>query len=238
MLKLTPLLFLLFISCAQRMKVPINKMISPEVIGYGMDLEYRYTSFSEGLLDFSDNSVDNPLQLQTARDQEVFLGFGIAQNTDIFVKVPKESSSMLGLKIQLLGASSKNRNIANQLAITYARGAARDTFTGDSLRINLKSDVSEFSVIHGYRFSPFAMIYESISIGNYEFSGFIESSPAVFSDSQIEYKAANVLGAHIGLELGGINLKSRIELGYQRIKWSNTDTKSLYALSYSLGVTF
>lgn len=236
--KFTPFILILLCSCSQRMKVPINRMISPEVIGFGMDLEYRNMAYSEGLLDFTDNKVDNPLQIQKAVDREVYMAFGIASNADLFIKVPKESSSMLGIKVQVMGASSKNRNGSHQLAFTLARGAERDTFTGDALRINLKSDVGEFGVIHGYRFSPFVLLYEGITLSKYEFTGFIKNAPATFSDSEIEYIASNTLGAHIGLELGGINFKSKFELGYQRIDWSNTPSKSLYAFSYAIGATF
>jgi hypothetical protein len=213
-------------------------MISPEAIGFGMELDYRYTSFSEGLIDFSNNRVDNALEMQTVREGEGLVGFGIAKNADIFIKVPKESASMLGMKIQLLGTSSKDRSEGNKLSLAYAQGAVRDVYKGDGFKINLKSDVSEISLIHGYRFSPLVMLYEGLTIGSYEFSGVIEEAPATITASQVEYRASNVLGLHIGLELGGTNFKSKVETGYQKIKWSNTEAKNIYALSYSLGVTF
>lgn len=220
------------------MKVPINRMQSPEVIGGGIEVEYKQVGFSEGQLDLSNNKTDDPLLMSTTRDQEFYFTLGLADNADIYVKVPEESASMIGIKIQVLGASSKNRNITHQLAFILGMGAERDSFSGGGLNIELKSDAKEFGLIHGFRYSEWILIYEGITLSQYEFSGLIENAPATFSDSEFEYKASNIFGFHVGLELGSVNFKSRAEIGYQNINWTSTGAKSFYSFGYSLGAAF
>lgn len=232
------LLFIpMFFSCAQRIKVPINRMDSPEAIGGGFDLEYKQMGYSQGLLDFSDSSTTNPLEMRSVTNRELYLGGGVSQNVDLFVKVPEESASLLGIKVQVLGTPNKAKAVGHQLAFTLAMGAARDTFDGD-YEIMLKSDVTDYSLIHGYRFNEYAMIYEGISLSNFSFEGKIEDDNTGLDSDEFLYDATNILGVHAGAVFGTTNFKFKLEIAAQKVKWSNTPDKTLYSGGYSLTATF
>jgi len=231
------LLIFIFCSCAQRIKVPINRTISPEAIGSGFEVEYKKTGFSHGVLQFENGEVDNPLLMGKLQEDELYLGVGISRNADIFVKIPKESATLLGLKVQVMGSPSKDRKVGHNLAFTLAMGAERDDFD-DVVQIELKSDVQDYSIIHGYRFNDMFMVYEGISLSNFTFSGKISDAPASFSDDQFTYQANNIIGGHAGIEAGGAAFKVRIEYGVQQITWSNTEKKTFSFLGYSLSSTF
>jgi len=234
-------LFLVFIftivGCSQRIKVPINRMMTPEVIGKGVDLEYEQIGFSEGKLDFSNSETDNALLMGTASNRSLYMGFGIADNTDIFIKVPQESSSLLGIKVQVIGTPSKARSVGNQLAFTIAMGSERDTFEGQ-YNINLKSDVKDYSLIYGYRTHSMTLIYASFSLSHYSFKGNIEGASAVLNSDEVNYNAQNILGGQLGIELGGPSFALKAEISAQKIKWSNTEEQLLYFSGLALRSTF
>ena len=207
-------------------------MVSPEVIGLGAEVEYHKMGFSQGVLDFSDDSTTNPLVMGTTNDEEFFLGVGISNNADLFVRVPEESSSLLGIKVQILGEPSKANAEGHKLSFSLGTGSERDKFD-QTFTIDLKSDVSEYALIHGYRFNPVAMIYEGVTISNYSFKGNITGTTGLDSDT-INYKATNILGGHIGLILGSHSIKLKLELAAQKIKWSNTEEKLYQSFGMAL----
>ena len=225
------------ISCAQRIKVPINRTMSPEAIGGGFEVEYKKTGFSQGVLQFENGEMDNPLLMSQLQEDELYMGLGISNNADLFLKIPKESSSIVGIKVQVIGDPSKARSTGHNLAFTLGMGNERDSFD-EGLSINLKSDVQDYSIIHGYRFNETLMVYEGVSISTFQFDGKINNAPSGFSGDSFSYRANNILGAHAGLEIGSAAFKLRIELGLQRIEWSNTDAQNFRFLGYSLSSTF
>lgn len=220
------LIFTLFIfcfGCAQRIKVPINRMMSPEAIGHGAELEYKDTGLSLGVLDFSDNSTTNGLQMSTIREEEFYFALGVAEKADLFIKVPKESSSMIGLKIQVLGTPAKAASEGHSLSVSMAMGSERDSFD-ETFTIDLKSDVTDFALIHGYRTNPITLFYDGISLSNYSFEGKIKGASGLDSNS-FEYSAKNIIGAFAGVIFGGHSFKFKLEYAVQKIEWTHTDSK-------------
>lgn len=229
------ILVLLFSSCAQRLKVPINRMISPEVIGKGMEVQYDQIGFSSGILNLAEGQ-DSSLLFSQVNERALHLGIGLVDKLDIFVNIPKESSSRVGLKIQLLGAPEKVRSAGNKLALILATGSSTDIYTVD-YKINIASELKDYALIHGYRFSENLLVYESLSITNYEFHGTIVGNNDL-NFNKIKYYANNTIGLAIGAVLGPPSLKAKAELAMQRIFWSHTEAKNAYSLGYSLTATW
>jgi hypothetical protein len=234
--KILLLSFLIILSsCSQRIKVPINRFLSPEAIGGGVEIEYRDVGFSVGVLDFSNNSTENSLTMGTKNEEELYMAAGISPKVDLFVRVPKESSSLLGIKVQVLGTPTKQASAGHNLAFSMGMGSERDTFD-QTFSIDLKSDVTDYSLIHGYRFSPMLMMYEGISISNYSFRGNVKGTHGLDSDD-ISYQAKNISGAHIGIVMGGSGFKLKLEYATQKIAWTHTEEKLFqhFGLAVSAG---
>lgn len=233
MVKVFFLIFTLFLtSCAQRIKVPINRMMTPEVLGGGMGAEYQEVGFSSGQLDFSDDDTDNALIMSQVQERIFHLDLGPVDKMDIFADVPKESSTRVGVKVQILGEPEKKRKEGHLLAFTLATGSAQDTFDSD-YEIKLKSNLEDYSIIHGYRFNENVMIYEGLSITSYTFKGNIEN-PGSLNSSTFKYSAENTLGLHAGVAFGATGIKAKAEIAAQQIKWSNTAAETFYSFGYSL----
>jgi hypothetical protein len=213
----------LTMSCAQRIKVPINRMIMPEAIGVGAEIEYRDIGYSSGVLNFDDNSTENPLLMGVAKNKEFYLGVGIANSTDLFIRVPEESSSLIGIKVQIVGEPVKAGTVGHSVAFTMGMGSERDKFD-QGFSIDLKSDVSDFSLIHGYRLNPYVLLYDGVSVSNYSFEGTIQGGTGLNSDI-IEYAAKNILGGHAGVAFGGSGFKLKLEWSAQKITWTHTEEK-------------
>lgn len=235
MLKLIFLIFI-FSSCAQRVKTPINRFFTPEAVGGGVEIETREAGFSVGVFDFEDDQTDNPLIMSTTTDQEFYFGLGVSHNIDFFIRVPKQSSSMLGLKVQLMGAPKKARGAGHQMAFTLGMGSERDQFDSE-VEIDLKSDVQDYSLLHGYRFNNMFLLYDGISISTYEFEGTI-SNPGSLENNKLDYTASNIINVFIGGEFGGESFNLKTELAAQKIKWSNTEEKTFYYFGYALTARF
>ena len=230
------LLFIIFsTSCAQRLKVPINRMTSPEVVGRGMEVQVDQVGFSNGILNLAEGK-NSPLIMSTVSERALHLGIGIAEKLDVFINIPKESSSRFGIKIQLLGGSEKSRSSGHKLAMILATGNSTDLYTVD-YKINISADLKDYALVHGYRFNENVLIYESVSITNYEFNGNIIGASDL-NYNLINYKANNTLGVAVGVSLGPPSLKFKGELAYQRIEWSNTVAKNSFSLGYSLTATW
>jgi hypothetical protein len=213
-------------------------MMSPEAIGGGADIEFQRIGYSEARLDFNGGRTDNPLKMTgVVNNRTLYMAVGVSPTVDIFVKVPQESSSLLGIKVQLLGTGSKVRNITHQLAFTLAMGAERDDFDGP-FEIDLKSDVRDYSIIYGYRFTEYFLAYSSVSLSDYHFRGDVKDGGGVLVDDSIDYRAQNILGAQLGVDFGVPGFSIKYEFGLQKIKWTNSEDKLLYSNGLALKATF
>lgn len=233
---LLPLILFILVGCAQRLKVPINRMMSPETIGIGAEVEYRQINLSEGSLDFTNSETNNSLILGTVTNRAMNIAFGAVENADFFVTVHQESSSLVGLKIQLLGSDNKSRGSGHKISATLALGNERDTYDGE-YKIKLKSNVSDYSLIYGYRSSSFVLFYSGISLSQYNFEGTLNSNSGL-NNNKILYQANNVMGLSIGMEIGSSAFKFKTEFAGQKITWTNTEEKTFYGLALALTTTF
>ena len=225
-------LFIFLQSCSQRIKVPVNRMMSPEAIGRGAKVSYRKTGYSQGILQFTNNDTDNPLVMSTTQDNEFYMGLGISQEADLFIRVPEESSSLIGLKVQIMGAPAKANAAGHSLAFTLAMGSERDEFE-DVFTIDLKSDVRDYAFLHGYRMSPLLLLYDGVSLTNFRFQGKVKGATGLNSNI-IDYSAKNILGAFGGVILGAHDLNLTVEAAAQVIEGENTEKKTFQQFAVSL----
>ena len=174
--------------------------------------------------------------MSTTSDDEFYLGAGLSPSVDLFVRVPEESSSLIGLKVQLMGGNTQDAALGHKLAFTIGMGSERDSFDS-TFEIELKSDVTDYSLVHGYRFHPNFLLYEGISISNYSFEGRVVGTTGLDSD-QIDYEARNILGAHIGAVLGGHSFQLKAEWGAQKIEWTHTESKLFQHFGLALAASW
>ena len=231
--------FIISFSCAQRIKVPINRMMTPETIGGGgADLEFQRLGFSQARLDFFGGATDNPLKLTgVINNRSLYMAAGVSDQVDIFLRVPQESSSLLGVKFQVLGVPSNTRNNTHQLAFTIGFGAERDAFEGP-FEIDLKSDVKDYSIIYGFRLNQYFIPYISLSLSDYHFRGVVKDGGGVLLGDSINYRARNILGGQLGGEFGIHGFSLKFEVAAQKIKWTNTEEKLLYSSGLAIRATF
>lgn len=211
-------------------------MMSPETIGRGAEIEYRQNGLSEGRLDFSNSDTDNPLLMGVVTNRGMNMAFGPVENADFFVTVHQESSSLMGVKLQLVGTDNKARSAGHKLAVTLGMGAERDSYGGE-YEISLKSDVRDYALIYGYRTSDVVLFYTGVSLSNYSFEGSISGASSL-NDDKIKYSADNILGWNGGMEFGGSGFKLKFEFATQSIQWTNSEKKLFYSMGLALTSTF
>jgi hypothetical protein len=234
--KLLLIIILISTGCAQRLKVPINRMMSPETIGKGLEVELDQVGFSFGVFDFSDGDTDNSLFMTTVSERSLHTGIGLVDKMDFFVEIPKESAARVGVKIQLIGTPEKARAAGHKLAMVLTTGNSNDLYELDYV-IKMKSNLQEYGLIYGYRFNENLLAYQGLTLTNYEFEGKIRNATDLNSNN-LNYEAKNILGVNLGVSLGPPSLKVKLEGGIQNIKWSNTDTKLFYSFGYAVTATW
>jgi hypothetical protein len=209
-------------------------MQSPEAVGGGVGLSFRQEGLSLGGLDFSDGDVDNPLVMSGTDGRGLVLDMGVGQMTDLYWRMPNESAGILGLKIQLIGDPLKKASTGHKLAISFGKGVERDSFDEGGYSIDLKVDMQDYAIIHGYRINKDVLLYDSFSLMNYSFEGDIKSAPQVLSGSTINYDANNTMGFHAGMILGTVPFSFTVEFGVQRISWTSSESATFYSFGYAL----
>lgn len=236
-------LFLVFIvlvslSCAQRVKVPVNKMRGPEVNGKFMSLGYRKSTTSQGVIDLSQGQTTNPLFMQQSEDSELMIKASINRIAEFFYLIPEESVAMFGLRVQLLGDNRAALSEGQKLLFSLATGSSRDNFNESGISLNILSDATEFGLIYGYRFTQSFMAYISSHVSNYKFLAQIQGDTSAYTSNELNYVAQNISNNALGIEWGGSSFIFKLEYAVQRIDWSNTEAKIIHGLGYGLEVSF
>lgn len=233
------IVFIFLLGCAQRLKTPISKGISPEVRGNGYKLSLNRAAILESKfkLDSSDD-LSSTLSSDVEYLNEYKFEFAIGRQFEFYSNLVNEVGLMFGFKLQVWGLPYSEKNVGHKLSLAFNTGGSADEFQQDGLKLDLESSVTEFSVIHGYRFSDSLLIYESFTVSEYEFNGIVSNPPITFTKRDFNYKSSNTQTLTLGSIFNFLNFDALLELSYQRYRWNSSDYKSVSAVSYGLGYNF
>lgn len=232
------LLFFVLCSCAKRLKAPMNRFVTPEIVGSGAKVDVNFFTSSNGSLNFSNNRVDNPLEMGLAKGRGIDAAIGIMNYVDLFWSQPHDSVATIGLRYQILGRSNKEKkSLGHKLLVSFSYGDDRDELTSP-YEIDLKMTVTEYLITYGYRFKTWAMIYGGLSVANYKFLGTFKNRPGGFNSDVFDYEANWTPTAYAGAVLNYTRIGFKLETGFQRIVWSNTEPFINYSVGYGMYITY
>lgn len=236
------LIFVVFISifgCAQRLKTPVSKGISPEVRGKGYKLSLNKAAILESKFKLDSNDdLSNSLSSEVEYLNEYKVEFAIGRQFEFYSNLVNEVGLMFGFKIQIWGLPYSEKSVGHKFSFAFNTGGSADEFQQDELKLDLESSVTEFSIIHGYRFSDSLIIYESFTVSEYEFNGNISNPPITFTRNDFTYTSSNTQTFSLGTILNYSNFDALLELSCQRYRWNSSNYKSVTAISYGIGYNF
>lgn len=232
---------LLFIStgCATKYVIPGNRFISPESVGgvFKVQAEIQQNSSKIAAVDVSGGSTSNRLKYTDKVRTGYFFGASILEQMDFLWYQTASSVSFLGARIQLVGGSKASKATGNKLAITAALGGNQHEIDDGDPEIKFDMGGQDYSIIHGYRFSEFIMVYESLSLTNISFDGDLKSVDPLFNGLAVDYKT-KLYGFFVGTEFSYGSLMAKLELGYQIIQSTHTPDRDGIRMGYAIGYNF
>ncbi len=240
-LKSSIILVVLFLctSCATKYVLPGNRFISPESVGGSLrpQIELQQNSSKVVSIDVSGGRTDNRLLYSDKNRTGYFFGMSLIEQLDFIWYQTASSVSFTGARIQILGGSKSSNATGHKLALTAALGGNEHELDETEPKISFKMSGQDYSLIHGYRFSPNILVYESFSQTNITYDGKLKSNDPTFNGLEVGYRNT-LYGLFAGVEFSYNSLMVKLECGYQRIKSTNTPNKEGMLYAYALGYNF
>ncbi len=198
--------------------------------------EVQQSSATGVNIDGSSGSLDDGLIYRSDKRASYLFSTSLIDMVDFYWSHTGSANSLLGAKIQFFGGSRISKSAGHKLAFTAAAGGNEHELKGDP-KIEFKLAGSDFSLIHGYRFNEFFLLYDSLSYSRYKFDGKVSSSNPLFNGTKPGY-ASTLVGAYIGTELSFGPFFGKLECGYQMIKSQSTKNRMASLIGYSLGFSW
>jgi len=216
--------------CATKFRFPTNRMISPESVGgsYNGEMELGQQGQAEGKIDVSKPSP-YPILLEQRSAMSFFGALSLVDTLDFYWSHTASAPSMVGGRWQLLGGSQLTGGAGHSLALTGAFGGNEHEIEGPT-NVEFKLSATDFSLIHGYWFSPQWQIFETLAYTNYTVTGDLTGAEVGKIDDEVK----QLTGA-IGMALIFKPGKFKFEAAYSSLDWSNSKDKSFISYAVSLG---
>ncbi|MCT4643295.1 MAG: hypothetical protein N4A33_13470 [Bacteriovoracaceae bacterium] len=230
------LVCIFLVGCAQRMKLPINRGVSPEVIGVGAGLSMGSSGVAHSSLDIDSttNDLSGSVSTSVVRESGYDIQLGVARQFEAFAKFMSETPTLYGVKVQFWGLPKKEKQAGHKMTFTFASGSSTDQYDDSGIEIELASKVQDYSFIYGYRFDEKHLVYSSLSITDYRFKGKIKNPPLAFTTSRFSYTAKSIktlaVGSFHDFSVIGMNL----EVALQKLKFTNSSEKTNFSFLYGL----
>jgi len=236
LLRLTPIF--LAIGCSSNYVLPDHPMLTPEVSGktFGLGGEVESFKASKAAIDVSNGHADNPLSYQQVSNLTYLPSVGLFSPIDVFASFEQDSIPLFGLKIQLFGSNASHPHAGHRLAISAAYGVSANEMDGN-VKLDSHSNAKDFSLIHGYRFSPGFLLYDYVSYTQYHFDATVESSNTTIDGMALKYDS-NQIGAGVGLELSLAFLFVKGDFSYRRLTSSHTPMQTDFVPRLAAGLRF
>jgi hypothetical protein len=233
MLKLMLLSMLLTVGCATKIRVPLNRMISPESVGGAMNPEFEFGQQGQanGKIDTSASSP-YPIKVSEQRASSYFFGLSFFESLDFTWNHTASAPSLVGVRWQFLGNSLRSAGAGHSMAMTAAFGGNEHEVEGSP---KLEFDISAYdvSLIHGYWITPWWQVFESLAYTSYSIEGKLSGTPSgEISDSNKQLTAA------AGTAVVMAPFKVKTELAYSQLDWSDSKDESFLSWALSLGFFF
>lgn len=220
-------------SCATKFRFPLNRMISPESVGgaFNGEMELGQQGQVEGKVNISEPEP-YPLQLTQRTSMSFFGAMSLIESLDFYWNHTASAPSMAGGRWQAIGGSQQAGGAGHSLAFTAAFGGNEHEIEG-ATDVEFEIAATDFSVIHGYWFTPSWQIFETLAYTNYTVTGKLSGS----ASGEIDDKAKQVTAA-VGTALIFRPGKLKLEAAYSKLDWSTSEDDSYISYALSLGLNF
>ena len=232
------LIFITLIGCAQRIKTPVNRGVSPEAKGEGFSAKISSTTVIESKLQVDESiDLDDELKSQSVRETAFKFNFALARQFELYTRLVDGVAPVLGLKVQFWGLPKSSNSVGHKISLTIAAGNASDSYK-DDLEVEIDSKIRDYGIIHGYRFSQSLLVYESFSISEYRFKGKIKNPIITFTRDRFQFNSSNVQTLALGVIATYGIVDFDLEGAYQKYRFNDSDYESVFGLQVGVAAKF
>jgi len=219
--------------CATKIRVPLNRMVSPETVGGAMNSEFELSSQQqlEGKVNVS-GPAPYPLEFTSATAMGYFAALSLLESVDITWQHTASAPSLVGLKWQFMGGSLQQAGAGNSMAITAAFGGNEHEIDGNP-KVEFEAAGTDFALIHGYWLTPNWQVFETLGYASYSYKG--ELSGSTSGDFSDDGKLLTLAG---GTALVMRPLKLKLEMAYTQADWSESGKETYLSFAFGLGLFF
>lgn len=232
------LLSLIFVSsCATKYIIPGNRFITPESQGGALrgQIEYQQTGANQLKIDTTDGTIDNGVKYDQVTRAGFLLSNSFFDSFDVIWSHTGGANSMLGGKLQILGASRSSNGAGHKLSLVALFGNNEHETDDESIEFTLGG--KEFMAIYGYRISENVLPYVSVSKASYDFDGKIRSSTPSLNGAKPSLSTDSI-GLSGGFEFALNSFFAKLEGTYQKLKTTDTKDRDRFTFGYSIGYSW
>jgi len=237
--QLMPLIFVLtnFVGCATKYAVPGNRFITPESQGDFLrgQIEAQKTSITSYAIDSSTGSATSGVVDEHDDRYGYLMTTSVLDIVDFVWSFTDSANSMIGAKLQFIGASRTAKSDGHKLAAAYLVGG--NDYETDDKSVKFQLDGQEIILIYGHRFLNAYLPYVSLSHSTYKFDATISSSSPALNGARPAY-TTSVNSVNLGTEFTWESLFLKIEYSYQQLATSKSGSLTNYNLGYSAGFSW
>jgi len=224
---------ILLSSCATKIRVPLNRMMAPETVGGEMNPEFELSMQQQldGKVDIS-QTEPYPVTYEPQSAMGYFMGLSLFESLDFTWQHTASAPSMFGFKWQFIGTSLSQTPAGHSMALAGSFGGNEHEIDGNP-KVEFTASATDFSLIHGYWFSSFWQIYESVSFASYRYDGELSGST---SGDFVE--SGKLMTAALGTSLYAKPYRLKGEVAYTQADWSASGKDSYLSFALGLGFVF
>jgi hypothetical protein len=224
--------------CATKYIVPGNRFLTPESQGGNLrsHFEFQQSSATQLTADLTNASIKDGVTQQVVARSGFLFGTSLYESADFFWTHTGGANSLLGLKLQLIGASKAANGTGHLLAVAASLGA-NEHETDGSNTVEFELSGKEFNLLYGYRFSENILAYSNLSHATYNFLGKVRSSDPLISGLGPEYETV-AIGLYGGMQVDLGSFYGKAECGYQQLTTTYTNAVNSFLFGYSVGVSW
>lgn len=233
------LILLLFLtSCATKYIIPGNRFMTPETQGgaFNSSFEIHQSQANQLTADVSKGSVDDGVISTVTKRTGFEVETAFLDKLDLFWTHTGGGNSLIGGKIQFLGASKTAKGVGHKMALSLAMGGNKHETEG-STKVEFELTGQEYQLLYGYRLNEYFLLYSNLAYSRYNFSGEIHAKDPLINDLKPEYQN-KVYALYGGMEASVGSFFVKLESGYQIIQTTDTDDVGNFIFGYAFGAIF
>lgn len=221
--------------CATKYILPGNRFITPESQGgaFKGQIEYQKTGANHLTVNGENGSADDGVLYSDVQRLGFLFSNSLFNQFDLVWSHTGGGNSMLGGKLQIIGASRSEKGAGHKAALGMLLGGNEHETQTKSIEFELTG--KEYIFLYGYRINESIFPYASLSLSSYTFTGVIRQGSL---NGQKPNMTTDSRAFSTGVEFSLDALFAKLETTYQQLQTTNTKEKTRFAFGFSVGYSW